>query len=90
MTRSTQLLAGAALAALLLAGLSASDAHGLRLQHKLQQESRAREEKNQQLSEENERLKREISALNGDTRAVERAAREELGLVKSGEVVFTF
>ena len=90
MTRSTQLLVAAAALALILAGLSASDAHGLRLQRKLGQDIRLREEQNRALTQENERLRREIAALNGDPRAVERAAREELGLVKDGEVVFTF
>lgn len=90
MARHTQLLLGAAALALVLAGLSAADAHGLRRQHKLAQEIRLRADKNHQLAEENARLKREIHALDGDPRAVERAAREELGLVKDGEVVFTF
>ena len=90
MARSTQLLAAAAMLALVLAALSANDAHGLRLQHKLQAEIRQRQDKSRELADENVRLRREISALTGDPRAVERAAREELGLVKDGEVVFTF
>jgi cell division protein FtsB len=90
MARSTQLLLAAVTLALVLAGLSAADAHGLRRQHKLEAEIRQRDEKNCSLTEENVRLRREIRALHGDPAAVERAAREELGLVKSGEVVFTF
>ena len=90
MARTTQLLGCAALLALLLAILSASDAHGLKLQHKLAEEIRVREEKNKKLAEENAQLRREIRALEGGKKAVERAAREELGLVKDGEVVFTF
>lgn len=88
--RSKQLLLAAFALALLLAGLSAADAHGLRRQRKLEAEIRQRDERNQGLAEENVRLRREIRALHGDPAAVERAAREELGLVKSGEVVFTF
>jgi cell division protein FtsB len=37
---------------------------------------------------ENARLGEEISALKQDPRAVERLAREELGLVQAGETVF--
>jgi cell division protein FtsB len=80
----------ATVGALIVVGLAASDAHGLRLARKLQADSRQREEQNLALARENERLKREISALEGNDRALERAAREELGLVKEGEVVFTF
>lgn len=90
MARSTQLMLGALILALALAGLSAADSHGLRLDRKLRQEIRQREQDNQALTEENRRLRGEIEALDGNPRAVERAAREELGLVKDGEVVFTF
>jgi cell division protein FtsB len=81
---------GALVLALILAGLSAANAHGLRLDHKLRQDIAQREQANRALANENTRLRREIQALDGDPRAVERAAREELGLVKDGEVVFTF
>ena len=37
---------------------------------------------------ENLRLAAEISALRSDPRAIERLAREELGLVRAGETVF--
>lgn len=37
---------------------------------------------------ENERLRAEIRALREDPRAVERLAREDLGLSKEGEIVF--
>jgi cell division protein FtsB len=40
------------------------------------------------LREENARLAAEIAALKTDPRAVERLAREELGLAKKGETVF--
>jgi cell division protein FtsB len=40
------------------------------------------------LREENDRLRAEIDALRQDPRAVEKLAREELGLSMEGEVVF--
>ena len=90
MGRSGRIVLVASAVAAVLAGLSLADAHGLRRMRKLQADVRLRQEKNRALAEENTRLTREIRALEGDQRAVERAAREELGLVKDGEVVFTF
>jgi cell division protein FtsB len=40
------------------------------------------------LQAENARLAAEIAALRSDPRAIERLAREELGLVRPGETVF--
>jgi cell division protein FtsB len=42
---------------------------------------------NQELAAENERLAREAEALRADPSAIERVARDELGWVRSGEVV---
>jgi cell division protein FtsB len=42
----------------------------------------------EQLRAENGRLAAQITALRSDPRAIERLAREELGLVQSGETVF--
>jgi len=44
--------------------------------------------KNQVTAAENDRLRAEVHALRHDLGAVERVAREELGLVKPDEVVF--
>jgi cell division protein FtsB len=90
MSRPTQIVLVATLVVLGLAVWSAADAHGLRRFRKLETDIAAREEQNHALAAENEQLQREIQALQGDPRAVERAAREELGLVREGEVVFTF
>ncbi|MBI3126412.1 MAG: septum formation initiator family protein [Candidatus Tectomicrobia bacterium] len=38
----------------------------------------------------NGRLRREVQSLREDMRAIERIAREELGLVKPGETVYEF
>ena len=42
----------------------------------------------EELEAENARLATEITALRSDPRAIERLAREELGLVRAGETVF--
>jgi cell division protein FtsB len=42
----------------------------------------------QEIQEENARLAGEIALLRTDARAVERIAREELGLARPGETVF--
>ena len=42
----------------------------------------------EQLRAENARLAAEIHALRADPRAIERIAREELGLARAGETVF--
>jgi cell division protein FtsB len=42
----------------------------------------------EEMREENRRLAREIEALRADPRAIERLAREELGLARPGEKVF--
>ncbi|MEK6711763.1 MAG: septum formation initiator family protein [Nitrospinota bacterium] len=42
------------------------------------------------MERENGRVRREVRSLREDMRAIERIAREELGLVKPGEVVYEF
>lgn len=42
------------------------------------------------MEEENRRATAEIQALRNDLKTVERLAREELGLIKKGEVVYKF
>lgn len=73
---------------LLLLGWSVWGERGwLDLRKVRQQESRLREQI-RDLEKENRRLLREVTALREDPYAVERIAREELGLVKPGEVVY--
>jgi cell division protein FtsB len=43
---------------------------------------------NQQTATENERLRDEVNGLRYDLGTIERVAREELGLVRRGEIVF--
>lgn len=46
------------------------------------------EEENKRLIQENKRLEEEIKALEGDPFYIEKIAREELGMVKKGEIVY--
>ena len=66
---------------------------GLARYVRLKSERDALHDANLRMHEQNQRLRRELEALSDDEgalsrTAVERAARDELGLVKSGEVVY--
>lgn len=77
-------LAGVAL----LAALSALDPDGLAKNRRLESEAGRVAREIQDLRQENLRLRREARALAGEPAALERAAREELGWVRPGEVVY--
>jgi cell division protein FtsB len=85
-TRRRAALAYLGLVGLLLCG-SALDPGGLRKWRRLAGEARRIEAENREIGRENERLRREVRALQGDAAALERAAREELGYVRPGEIV---
>lgn len=76
---------GVALVALL--GASALDPDGLRRWLELDGEVRRVEQENRDLERENARMRREVRALTGDPAALERAAREDLGYVRPGEII---
>lgn len=78
------LLAAAALAA----GHLALDPEGLSKTLRLREDCESLERSNDELRAETERLRREVMALADDPAELERAAREELGLIRPGEVVF--
>ncbi|MBL8917351.1 MAG: septum formation initiator family protein [Myxococcaceae bacterium] len=84
-----QVLWASVFAALVLAGASAMAEGGFRRYLRLAQDVKSLKERNARLTEDNARLRREVEALRDDPRALERAAREELGLVKPGEIVFS-
>lgn len=71
-----------------LALVSVADARGFRRYVKLQEDVAELKSRNDDLREQNEKMVREIEALRKDRAAMERAAREELGFVRPGEVVF--
>ena len=67
--------------------VSVVDARGFRRYLELQQEVSELQAKNRTLRAQNERFVREIEALRSDPAAIERAAREELGFIRPGEIV---
>lgn len=76
----------AAVAAVFLA--SARDPQGLPKAARLADDARRLAARNEALQLEIGRLRREARALSGDPAALERAAREELGYVRPGEIIF--
>ncbi len=81
------LLLGVALVGVLL-GAELFDSRGLpRLRMLDTQIARVRGE-NAHVLAENDRLRREIQALTGDSATIERVARDDLGFVRSDEVLF--
>jgi cell division protein FtsB len=88
MTARNKVLVVAAVLAGVLSLASVADARGFRRYLKLRQDVEALQERNRALAQQNEALLREINALRKDPAALERAAREELGYVKPGELVF--
>ncbi len=75
------------MAALGLALLSVADEAGFRRYFRLRREVAALEARTEALRAQNAKLAAEVEALGKDPRAIEQAAREELGFVKPGEVV---
>lgn len=75
--------------ALFLALISVADARGFRRYLRLQQDVQSLQERNRSLEEQNAALLREVDALRNDPKALERAAREELGFIKPGEIVLS-
>lgn len=74
-------------AALLLGSVSLMDRDGFRRYFRLEADVDRLTARNTELAEKNRGLLREIESLRDDPRALERAAREELGYVKAGEIV---
>ncbi|MCL6567104.1 MAG: septum formation initiator family protein [Acidobacteriia bacterium] len=63
--------------------------HGLLALRRSQKEATRLEQEIAALNEENQRLAGEIEALKSDPATIERIARDEMGLAKPGEFVFT-
>ena len=83
----TRILLLASVTALALIWLAA-DPRGLRHTQRLAEDLEGIRQGNDELRRENLKLRRELQLLADDPAALERAAREELGLVRPGEVVF--
>lgn len=71
-----------------LALVSMADGRGFRRYVNLQKDVTELQSRNFELRLQNDRMVREIEALRTDRTALERAAREELGYVRPGEIVF--
>lgn len=89
MQRRRQIVWASVVVALVLAVGSFAGEGGFRRYWRLRQDMRTLHDRNARLSDENQRLRREVQALQDDPAAIERAAREELGFVRPGEIVFT-
>ncbi len=63
---------------------------GLPRYRKLSAQLARTQQENIKLKKDIERLSRDVHALRSDPRAVERIARDELGLLREGEVLFQF
>jgi cell division protein FtsB len=87
MSGSRKLLWAAVLVASGLAAYSIGGAKGFRRYYALSRELSALEARNRNTAEENRQLMREIARLRDNPAELERAAREELGYVKPGEIV---
>jgi len=66
------------------------DERGLPRYRALRDELREIERQNERLRERVRQLHREVRALRSDERAIERIARDELGMVRAEEIVFQF
>jgi cell division protein FtsB len=71
-----------------LLGYSVLHPNGVRRAQKLDEQARRLSDEDAALEAQVTRLRREVRALRGDPAALERAAREELGYVRPGEVIY--
>ncbi|HYY53247.1 MAG TPA: septum formation initiator family protein [Myxococcales bacterium] len=87
-----KLLLGALVASLSMSAISLADPKGLRRLERLGSDIDRQEQKNRELRTENARLERTVRELSPplQPRALERAAREQLGYVRQDEVLFKF
>jgi cell division protein FtsB len=90
--RPRTLLTCAAVACAAIAVAALWDPNGLRLLRKLEADAARQQAANAALVEENARLSRRAKRLSGpgDSQALEKAARERLGYIRSDEVLFHF
>jgi len=62
--------------------------HGVLAMRRSQQEAREVQRQINQITEENRQLEEKVKALKTDPKAIERIAREEMGLARPGEYIF--
>jgi cell division protein FtsB len=63
-------------------------AHGFIAMRKTQQEIEQVRERIGKLNDENKSLSNQVNSLKTDPRAIERIAREEMGLARPGEIIY--
>src|SRR3954469_10634460 len=87
-----RMIIGALLTSMAIAVVSLGDPKGLRRLERLRADIARQEQKNRELREENARLARTVKSLSPpvNAAALEKAAREQLGFVRSDEVLFKF
>ena len=87
-----RLVLGAVLASVVISAVSLADPKGLRRLERLRFDIERQELKNAELREENARLSKTVKELSPPVNpaALEKAAREQLGFVRSEEVLFKF
>lgn len=88
MDRRRQVVWGAVAISLMLAMGSLSAEGGFRRYARLKRDVHTLEDRNAKMTADNTRLKREVQRVRTEPAALERAARESLGLVRTGEIVF--
>lgn len=84
--RNLNWLLATALALLLLQDIFGT--HGLLAMRRSQQQASQVQKEIEQIDEENRQLQERVKALRSDPAAIERIAREEMGLVRPGEYIF--
>jgi cell division protein FtsB len=85
-SRHARKILGGAL--LLLAMQDVFGAHGFLAMWRTQQEMKRLEGEVARLDKENSALSSQVSSLKTDPKAIERIAREEMGLARPGEMIF--
>jgi cell division protein FtsB len=91
-TPRQRLVLSALVASVAIIATSLADARGLKQLDRLRGDIARQEQKNRELREANARLRKTINELSTPVSpaALEKAAREQLGFVKPGEVLFKF
>lgn len=95
MSRTSSVLAwmlplGLLIGSIVFVPLLVLDERGLPRYHALRDELQEIARNNDRLREEVRRLQHEVRALRSDERAIERIARDELGMVRADEIIFQF
>ncbi len=81
---------GLLVVAIVVVPLQILDEQGLPRYRQLHGELQQIRERNDALRRETEQLRREVERLRSDPSAIEAVARDELGMVREGEIVFQF